>query len=89
MILYSVKWIIILKADGYDYGARFYDPGMGRFPSLDPLSDEFEDLSPYNSTLIFNFPPKPVSIILLKVEIRTSLEARSILEIKALLTFNF
>ena len=32
----------------YDYGFRFYDPALGRFPSLDPLADEFSDLSPYN-----------------------------------------
>jgi RHS repeat-associated protein len=36
------------KVKCYDYGARFYDPTLGRFPSLDPLADEFENLSPYN-----------------------------------------
>ncbi len=34
--------------DWYDYGFRFYDPALGRFPSLDPKADEFENLSPYN-----------------------------------------
>lgn len=34
--------------DWYDYGARFYDPALGRFPSLDPKADEFEWVSPYN-----------------------------------------
>jgi len=32
----------------YDYGRRFYDPVLGRFPSLDPKADAFVELSPYN-----------------------------------------
>jgi len=32
----------------YDYGFRFYDPVLGRFPSLDPIADNFVELSPYN-----------------------------------------
>ena len=27
---------------------RFYDPAIGRFPSLDPKADDFEWVSPYN-----------------------------------------
>ena len=34
--------------DWYDYGVRFYDPQLGRFPSLDPVADLFFNLSPYN-----------------------------------------
>lgn len=33
---------------GYDYGARMYDPVIGRFPSVDPIIEEFPYLTPYN-----------------------------------------
>jgi RHS repeat-associated protein len=31
----------------YDYGFRNYDPQIGRFPQLDPLTDQYTILTPY------------------------------------------
>lgn len=33
--------------DWYDYGARHYDPAIGRFTTVDPMIDKYYPLTPY------------------------------------------
>jgi RHS repeat-associated protein len=35
------------NGNSYDFGARIYDPRLGRFLSVDPLSKKYPELSPY------------------------------------------
>jgi RHS repeat-associated protein len=36
------------EGNAYDYGARIYDPRLGKWLSTDPLQQKYADLSPYN-----------------------------------------
>jgi RHS repeat-associated protein len=37
-----------LELNWLDYGFRWYDPAVGRFPSVDPIADQFAWVSEYN-----------------------------------------
>ena len=49
-----------LGLNTYDFGARNYNPDLGRWMNLDPLSEQYYDLSSYayvaNSPLVFTDP---------------------------------
>ncbi|MBK8502530.1 MAG: hypothetical protein IPL46_10120 [Saprospiraceae bacterium] len=44
------EWNDDLGLNLYDYGARFYDPSVGRFTSIDPKVEDYLAWSPFNYT---------------------------------------
>jgi RHS repeat-associated protein len=45
---YNGKELDVMNGlNNYDYGARFYDPQIGRWNTIDPLANKYYSLSPY------------------------------------------
>jgi len=47
LYLYNGKELNNEFFENYDYGARFYDPSLGRWHSMDPSAESYYPISPY------------------------------------------
>lgn len=50
------EWVETMELNWFNYGARWHDPAVARWWSLDPLAEKFYSQTPYNYT--FNNPVK-------------------------------
>jgi len=58
------EWQDELGLNFYDYGARNYDPAIGRWMNLDALSEKYYHISPYIYVAKFNILNYTICIII-------------------------
>ncbi|WP_298303785.1 DUF6443 domain-containing protein [Flavobacterium sp.] len=70
------EWQNELNLNLYDFGARNYDPAIGRWMNIDPLAEKYFDLSTYNyvkNSPNNSFDPDGMDVYLLTEEGKTIL----------------